>query len=69
MPDSARKATQRLAWTFLRCRFDCDSPVVGVYLAPQGCICWPDKLQALCAQHAIKGRQNNNMLIVFERVA
>lgn len=35
----------------LRCRFGCDSPVVAIVHTPQGCHCWPDPVQALCAQH------------------
>jgi hypothetical protein len=30
-------------------------PVVGLYSAPEGCICYPDRIQALSGQHAIKG--------------
>lgn len=37
----------------LRCRFGCAGPVVGIYHTPEGCICWPDRVQALCAQHAL----------------
>jgi hypothetical protein len=41
----------------LKCRFGCDDPI-GIYHAPEGCICWPDKIQALCPQHVIKARNN-----------
>jgi hypothetical protein len=47
-------------WSKLKCRFGCDAAVVGIYHAPQGCVCWPDPVQALCAQHAIKADQNVN---------
>lgn len=50
----------------MTCRFGCDSGVVGLYSAPSGCICWPDKIQALCAQHAVKGMQNNDMTAIVE---
>lgn len=36
----------------LKCRFGCQSPVIGIFHAPEGCICWTDPVQALCAQHA-----------------
>jgi len=36
----------------LKCRFGCSSPVVAIVHAPQGCHCFPDPVQALCAQHA-----------------
>jgi hypothetical protein len=36
----------------LRCRFGCDAPV-GIFHVPAGCLCWPDPVQALCAQHAV----------------
>jgi hypothetical protein len=35
----------------LKCRFGCDSPVIGIFHAPKGCVCWDDPVQALCAQH------------------
>jgi hypothetical protein len=39
----------------LRCRFPtCSGAPVGVFHVPEGCNCWPDPLQALCAQHAVK---------------
>lgn len=38
----------------LKCRFGCDDAVVGIFHAPEGCHCWRDPVQALCAQHAIK---------------
>jgi hypothetical protein len=34
----------------LKCRFGCDAPV-GIFYLPEGCACFPDRLQALCAQH------------------
>lgn len=46
-------------WTGLRCRFErCPNPVWGLYSAPRGCACYPDPVQALCLQHAIKARDN-----------
>lgn len=33
------------------CRFGCKDPAAGIYYVPNGCICWPDPVQALCAQH------------------
>jgi len=56
-----------LDWDKLRCRHGCDHPVVGLYHAPDGCICFPDPVQALCNQHAVKGMQNNDMTILIER--
>lgn len=38
----------------IKCRYGCDSPVVGLFSTPEGCLCWPDQMQALCAQHASK---------------
>jgi hypothetical protein len=54
-------------WHMLRCRFGCDHPVAGLYFAPFGCICFPDPVQALCSQHAVKGLQNNDMVLLIER--
>jgi hypothetical protein len=59
-----------IQWDELQCRFGCDrdkNPVVGLYYAWAGCWFWPDKIQALCAQHAVKGLQNNDMRVLIER--
>lgn len=39
------------AATSLACLHGCDGPIIGVYYMPSGCICFPDKVQALCAYH------------------
>jgi hypothetical protein len=54
-------------WEALKCRHGCSSPVVGIYHAPNGCLCFPDPVQALCGQHAIKGMQNNEMTVLIAR--
>jgi len=37
------------------CRFDHNTPAVGRYKTPDGCVCYPDdREQDLCAQHVIK---------------
>lgn len=44
-------------WPELPCRFSergCTGHAVGIFHVPQGCHCWPDPIQALCAQHACK---------------
>lgn len=38
-----------------QCRFG-DSPAVGLFALPKGCIVFPDKRQALCYHHARKAR-------------
>jgi hypothetical protein len=40
----------------LNCRFHphCNGAPVGIFHVPEGCNCWQDQLQALCAQHAVK---------------
>jgi hypothetical protein len=61
---------EAVPWGKLAGRFGCDPqrhPVVGLYSAPEGCICYPDRIQALCGQHAIKGEQNNAMTPLVER--
>ena len=40
----------------VRCRFGCKSPVIGIFSMPNGCVCWPDPIQALCSQHANKAQ-------------
>jgi hypothetical protein len=52
----------------LKCRFGCDSPVVGLFHVPEGCWCWPDPVQALCGQHAIKAESPGPITCLFERL-
>jgi hypothetical protein len=40
------------------CAFSDHAEAVGIFYAPEGCICKEDKVQALCAQHALKAQQN-----------
>lgn len=51
----------------LKCRFECDSPVVGIYHVPEGCWCWRDPVQALCGQHAITAESTGPILRLFYR--
>ena len=37
----------------VRCRFGCDEEPIGIYHVPGGCACFPDPVQALCAQHVV----------------
>jgi hypothetical protein len=39
----------------LRCRFDGHSEAAVLVEYEHGCVCYPDKLQALCFQHAHSG--------------
>lgn len=38
----------------LKCRFGCDAPPVGVFHLAKGCVCFPDRIQALCEHHLNK---------------
>lgn len=38
----------------IRCRFGCADPVVAIVHVPEGCVCWPDPVQALCMAHLAK---------------
>jgi hypothetical protein len=60
-------AKDEIDWPALRCRHGCESRVVGIFHAPGGCICFDDPVQALCAQHAQKGLQNNDMGVLILR--
>lgn len=62
MPDSRHKAGDRVqrldaaVWDALRCRHGgpkhhARAPVVAIVHVPEGCVCWPDPIQALCRQH------------------
>lgn len=47
------------------CRFGCKNESVGLFWFSKGvgCICWPDHVQSLCAQHAFKAKQNNDDVV------
>lgn len=47
----------------IRCRFGCDDPV-GIYHVPEGCICWRDPVQALCAQHFYKAESDGPVTLI-----
>lgn len=49
----------------VRCRFGCDDPVAIVY-APEGCICWTDPVQALCAQHLAKIESTGEVIVLVK---
>ena len=62
-------AAEEIDWDTLRCRHGDSNPVAGLYHAPEGCICFPDPVQALCSQHAVKCMQNNAMYLIVARPA
>jgi len=49
----------------VRCRFGCANPV-GVYHVPEGCICWSDPVQALCAQHFLTAESNGPISLLLD---
>jgi hypothetical protein len=49
----------------LKCRFGCAHPI-GIYHIPKGCACWPDPVQALCAQHFIKAQSDGPITLIVE---
>lgn len=52
----------------LECRFfpKCRGAPVGVFHVPEGCNCWPDPLQALCAQHAVKVHSTGPITVLLD---
>ena len=42
----------------------CDSPAVAIFDMPGGCVCWPDKTQALCSHHAFKATPQAGMMLI-----
>lgn len=50
----------------IKCRFGCDSPAIGIYHVPEGCICWPDPVQALCIQHFITAESEGPITLVLK---
>jgi hypothetical protein len=49
----------------IKCRFGCAHPI-GIYHVPEGCACWPDPVQALCAQHFIKAQSTGPIELIVE---
>jgi hypothetical protein len=47
----------------IKCRFGCYHPV-GIYHVPEGCICWKDPIQALCAQHLITAESEGPITLI-----
>lgn len=62
--DTPEAEEQVIVTTAPPCRFGCASPAAAIVYYPQGCICWPDVLQALCGQHVVDGIQNNDGSVV-----
>lgn len=53
----------------LPCRFaarGCPSRAVAVFYMPAGCHCWPDPVQALCAQHAEQAESAGPITAIIE---
>lgn len=50
----------------VQCRFGCASPAVGIYYAAQGCACYADPVQALCAQHALSMQSTGPIIRVVD---
>jgi hypothetical protein len=42
----------------------CGSPAVALFWFSQGCACSPERLQPLCAQHAIRATPRGSMEMV-----
>jgi hypothetical protein len=49
----------------LKCRFGCEHPV-GIYHVPEGCICWRDPVQALCAQHFMTAESEGPISLLLD---
>lgn len=56
-----------IRWDLLRCRFNHDAAVVGLFFMPKGCVCWPDPVQALCRQHLIKAESTGSIEVIAWR--
>ena len=42
----------------LKCLHGCDDPILGIYYFEDGCICFKDKIQALCLHHFLRIESN-----------
>lgn len=52
----------------VKCRHGCDDPI-GIYHIPDGCNCFIDPIQALCAQHWTKVCSAGRMIWLVARFA
>jgi hypothetical protein len=50
--------------TKVKCRFGCEHPV-GIFWIPEGCVCWPDPVQALCEQHFVKVTSDGPVILIM----
>lgn len=51
----------------IKCRFEpCSDPPIGVFHMDQGCVCYPDRVQALCGQHLYKAEPLGSMEIILD---
>lgn len=66
MSDEVCMKVSRAALANMTCRFGCESPVIGIFHAPKGCACWPDQVQALCAQHASKMESSGPVTCILD---
>jgi hypothetical protein len=51
----------------LRCRFPtCPAAPVAIFHVPEGCNCWRDPVQALCAQHELTVHSTGPVSILLD---
>lgn len=50
--------TSNFAIRNLKCLHGCNDAILGIYFFEDGCICFKDKIQALCAYHFFKIESN-----------
>ncbi len=59
-------ALQLEAVKALKCRYECDDPPIGIYHTPEGCVCWPDPVQALCIHHAVRVQSEGSIDLLVD---
>lgn len=45
------------------CRFGCEDSI-GLFFMDEGCACYPDHIQALCAQHATTAEPLGSFIMI-----
>lgn len=53
----------------VRCRFGCTDMPIGIYHVPEGCICYRDPIQALCAHHFSRAQSEGHIIWLIARFA
>lgn len=64
--DDLKQVVDQHKWAQVKCKFGCKDPVAAIAYMPEGCVCWRDPVQALCAHHLNRAQTNGSMSILVD---